>query len=244
MLGESKAQREYQGTMVTQAAWVRSLIATFVKQWEGKIGGLFGAPPKLNDPLLPWNRPMQAAFLIFAGNALRHSVKTSKAKWALNLRHIDLLELFDDEDDRAFYGNYSMISSDQGIRGFLYIINDLCFLCSQELGLEKWRWEDVSMDVKIKPTDATDEAAVSAAIESFAKTRSSKFIIEVTNALATFDWRLSSTPDLNDEQRMRQANYRGGPGYKEMRRQLLIHLINHGGEPGKAAQSVQKTLQY
>ncbi len=119
MLGEKRAHREYQGPTVSQAAWIRSLMASFIKQWEGtgtKIGGLFGAPPSANDPLLPWNRPMQAAVLIFAGNAFKESVKRNKAKWASHLREIDGGELIDG-DDPAFYGDYSLISTDQGIRG-------------------------------------------------------------------------------------------------------------------------------
>src|SRR6266404_6215927 len=62
MLGETKSQREYKGPTVTQAAWVRSLMASFVKQWEGagtRIGGLFGAPPMGHGSVLPWNRAMQ-----------------------------------------------------------------------------------------------------------------------------------------------------------------------------------------
>ena len=52
MLGEAGLG----GRMVSQAAWVRSLLATFVKSWEGKrvsIGGLFGAPVGSDEQVLP-----------------------------------------------------------------------------------------------------------------------------------------------------------------------------------------------
>ena len=82
---------------------------------------------------------MQAAVLIFAGNALKESVKQSDARWASDLREVDGQELFEG-DDAAFYGEHSLISTDQGIRGFLFVVNDLCFVESQKLGLELWRW--------------------------------------------------------------------------------------------------------
>jgi hypothetical protein len=246
MLGEKQAQREYKGPSVSQAAWVRSLMASFVKQWEGtgtKIGGLFGAPPSADDPLLPWNRPMQAAVLIFAGNSLKESIKRSRAKWATHLRKIDGQELFG-EDDPAFYGDYSLISTDQGIRGLLFVVNDLCFVQSRVLHLEEWRWESVSEELRNRGPAATDETAVAAAVKSFSKTDAAKFVLDITDGLASYDWRVSSTLDLTDEERMRQAVFRGSSGYKEMRRQLLQHLSHQKGKVAQAAQTVMKALRY
>ncbi|HUD46424.1 MAG TPA: DGQHR domain-containing protein [Candidatus Baltobacteraceae bacterium] len=247
MLGDKRADREYKGPMVSQAAWIRSLMASFVKQWEGtgtRMGGLFGATPSASHPLLPWNRAMQAAVLIFAGEALKESVKRSRSKWALRLREVDGNELFEKEDDPAFYGDYSLISTDQGIRGFLFVVNDLCFVQSQQLELEGWRWEDVRAEIRDKHTAATDEVAVAAAIKSFAKTEAAKFVQEITNGLSSFDWRTSSTPGLNDDERMRQGVYRGSSGYKEMRGQLLSHLSKQKGMVSQAAGAVMKALGY
>ena len=73
MLGEKKSEREHKVAMVTQAAWIRSLMATFVKQWDGsgsKIGGLFGAGKDNDELFLQWNRPMQAAVLLYAGKSI------------------------------------------------------------------------------------------------------------------------------------------------------------------------------
>ncbi len=41
---------------VSQAAWIGSLLATFLRTWQGsgKSGGLFGAPRSSNDRVLPW----------------------------------------------------------------------------------------------------------------------------------------------------------------------------------------------
>jgi hypothetical protein len=246
MLGDKKAHREYKGPMVSQAAWIRSLMASFVKQWEGTgttMGGLFGATPSASNPLLPWNRAMQAAFLIFAGDALKESVKRSRAKWASHLRAVDSNELFE-KDDPAFYGDHSLISTDQGIRGFLFVVNDLCFLHSRQLELEGWRWEEVHAEIRDKQTAATDEVAVEAAIKSFAKTEAATFIENITNAIASFDWRTSSTPDLSNEERMQQSVYRGSSGYKEMRRRLLSHLCRQKGKVCQVAEAVTKALGY
>ncbi|MBL8078895.1 MAG: DGQHR domain-containing protein [Anaerolineales bacterium] len=246
MLGEKQAQREYKGPTVSQAAWIRSLMASFVKQWEGtstKIGGLFGAPPSANTPLLPWNRPMQAAVLIFAGNAFRKSLEKSHVKWATHLRAVDDGE-FLEGGDPAFYGQYSLISTDQGIRGLLFVFNDLCFAKSQELHLQEWHWEGLNADLRNKNIPATDEVAITSAIKSFSKTDAAKFIESIADGLASYDWRVSSTPNLTNEERLRQAIFRGSSGYKELRLQLLQHLLSNKGKVSEAAGFVMKALGY
>jgi DGQHR domain-containing protein len=246
MLGETKQHRDYKGPMVTQAAWVRSLMASFVKQWEGtgtKIGGLFGAPPSANDPLLPWNRPMQAAVLIFAGSSIKNQVKDTRAKWAKHLRETDGEGLLKG-DDPAFYGEYSLLSTDQGIRGFLFVVNDLCFVQSELLCLDEWRWENIYETLHNQKLAATEEEAVTAAIKSFSKIPPAEFIGEISNGLQDYDWRTSSTPGLPERERLAQSVFRGSSGYKEMRRQLLTHLSDKGGPVSDAANMVIAALNY
>lgn len=245
MLGETKSQREYKGPTVTQAAWIRSLMATFVKQWDesGRIGGLFGPPRSADEPLLPWNRPMQAAVLIFAGDSLRKHVKQSTSPWAKDLRETDGSELWSG-DDAAFYGQYSLLSTDQGIRGFLFVVNDLCFVHSNSLQLDQWRWEHVYDQIRDKTLAATEEEAVTAAIKSFSKTKAADFIEEICKSLQGYDWRTSSTPDLPDSARLAQSVFRGSSGYKEMRRQLLTHLSNASAKVANSAKAVTKILKY
>jgi len=243
MLGEAKIDREYKGPSATQAAWVRSLFHTMVKQWEGvgtRIGGLFGAPSAAHELVLPWNRPMQVAFLIFAATSFKNHIKATKAPWAEYLREINGKDLFKD-DDPAFYGEYSLISTDQGIRGFLFVINDLCFVQSKQLNLEDWRWDDV----KTKKASATEEAPVSAAVKSFSNTAAAVFLDSIAKGIATYDWRTSSTPSLPDKVRLQQAVFRGSSGYKEMRHQLLEHLVANGSaQVSKAAKTVKQALGY
>jgi hypothetical protein len=60
--------------------------------------------------------------------------------------------------------------------------------------------------------------------------------------IATYDWRTSSTPELTDAERLKQAVFRGSSGYKELRMQLLDHLAEAKGLVGKAAISVKHKL--
>jgi hypothetical protein len=245
MLGETAQQRGSDVAMVSQAAWIRSLMATFVKEWSTggeRIGGLFGAPRSKHEPLLPWNRAMQAAFLIFAGRAITQSIARCTASWAVQLRSIPQQSLFEPKDDPAFYGKYSLLTTDQGIRGILSVVNDLCYLESASLGLEKWRWEDMQ-DVG-KGKEATDEETVSAAVRSLQRTPVARYIAKLGDCLCGYDWRTSSTPNLPEEQRLKQSVFRGSSGYRELRRQLLEHLAHGKGTVADTAIKAMNTLSY
>ena len=170
----------------------------FVKQWEeagSRIGGLFGASKNQNDLLLPWNRPMQAAVLLYSGSALQRSVERSKSTWAKQLRALEKPDLFEGEDP-AMFGEYSLLATDQGIRGFLSAINDLLFVSADRLDLRSWTWEGVYDSVKAKRAAATEEAAQSLALVSFGKTDIARFIDSIVGKLSEYDWRTSSTPGI------------------------------------------------
>lgn len=247
MLGEKKADRERQVPMVTQAAWIRSLMATFVKQWDGsatKVGGLFGAGKNQDDLLLPWNRPMQAALLIYAGSALRDAIKASSENWAKFLRKSVQPSLFAEDDDPAMYGEYSLLSTDQGIRGFLFIVNDLLYVAEAQLNLKSWTWESVYDRAAAKKLAATEEGAQAMALDSLKKTSIAEFLDEMAFSLAQYDWRTSSTPDLEDILRKDKLVFRGSSGYKELRKELLDHLANYVGAVGEAAEAVLSRLGY
>lgn len=248
MLGERVKDRDYKGPMVSQAAWIRSLMASFVKQWEGsgtRTGGLFGAPPSANETFLPWNRAMQAAFLIHAGILFKDAITKTQATWAKAVRDLEKPSLFP-KDDAAFYGDYSLISTDQGIRGVLFAVNDLCFAHSEELELNLWQWEDtLSNNKNHQKPSATDYDAIDAAISSLGKKpKIEKFLKAMMNALSTYDWRSSSAPGLSDVERRDKLVFRGSSGYKEIRHQLLLHLSKDGAEVAKAAKAVLSSLKY
>lgn len=237
MLGEAGVK----GPTVSQAAWIRSLMATFIKSWEGKgkaagIGGLFGAPTKSHDTVLPWSRAQQAAFVIAGGQALQQAVERSKAAWAKNLREVEPQTLFDEEDDPAFHGPYSLLSTDQGIRGFLAVTNDVFFVLAEDLDLNAWRGT--------AGVPATDEEAVARELKSLKKHSFAATFDEIAGHIADYDWRTSSTPGLSDNQRKRQGVYRGSSGYKELRADVLKHLSSAKGRIGKAATQVAAALGY
>lgn len=121
MLGESG--RKY----VTQAAWIRSLLATFIKKWEStrvRIGGLYGAPTGADEAVLPWTRSQQAAFLIYAWIAFRDAISEADAPWTEALR--DEEPEAEIGGDAAFEGSHTLPNTDQGVRALLAVTNDLC----------------------------------------------------------------------------------------------------------------------
>lgn len=204
---------------VTQAAFIRSLLASFVRKWEGpgvRSGGLFGEEMPTTRAVLPWSRAQQAAFLIAAWNELRKAIRNSEQSWAQALRGRRGVR---DDTDPAFSGPHSLIATDQGVRGFLQVVNDVCFERSGGLRLANWR---VGLE-----EEATDEEAVTQALISLQGMVSiSGFLERVGATLTKFDWRTSAAPGLTEAQRRIQMTYRGSGGYRELRRQLLFVLSN------------------
>ena len=232
MLGERKNR------WVSQSAWIRSLLTTFVRSWSGSRsnpGGLFGARVIEGEEVLGWNRAQQAAFLIFSWQRFYDSVLSTKADWAKRLR-LDSASLDDkDRDNPAFYSQHSLIVTDQGVRGFLHVLNDICFVNAPRLSMRTWQVEGNAA--------ATDTSAVTLALRTLAKHPLSGFVAEVADGLATFDWRTSSARDLSEEERSRKLVFRGSSGYKEMRRQLLVHLKETQGEVGSIASRLLRSVE-
>jgi DGQHR domain-containing protein len=229
---------ERQNRWVTQSAWIKSLTATFIRSWDmrsGSSGGLFGGRSKNEGEVLGWSRAQQAAFLIFAWRKFGDAVAASSNAWAVNLRHppqitdIDPLLAEDTKagDDLAFYGTHSLITTDQGVRGFLHIINDLCYKRASSLKLNTWRPDEQSSTNPI--------AAVESALDSLTKQEFAGFVTSIVHSLASFDWRTSSTPGLDELTRRAKLVFRGSGGYKELRTQLLEHLSFSDSDVGEAA---------
>ncbi|MBV6388510.1 MAG: hypothetical protein JNIBNLAF_00103 [Nitrosomonas europaea] len=235
MLGEPGSK----GKMVAQAAWIRSLLSSFIKSWEGpgvKVGGLFGAPVGQHETVLPWTRAEQAAFIIFAGQMIRKAISECNADWAEALRNQKELSLFG-EDDAAFYGSKSLINQDQGIRVFLQIVNDLFYISSDQLNLQCWggQHSEESEDqeiIKERVVSLHSEAAIS------------QFMTTLVESLAKFDWRSSDAPGLGDQARTLKASFRGSSGYKDLRRHVLKHLTEEDGDVTSSAQRVLELLGY
>ena len=222
---------------VTQSAWIKSLMTTLVRPWLGrgaKIGGLFGSRLKEGDEVLAWSRAQQAAFLIFSWQQLRAEIKHTNSEWAKYLRSEGSRQRREIEDPE-FYGPYSLIATDQGVRGFLQILNDVCFLAAPQLDLRSWR-------VERGGAAASDASAVSLALRSLEKHSLGSFLKKIAKGLSTFDWRTSATPGISETERRDKLVFRGSSGYKEIRAQLLKHLEGRQGDVGKIAHTLLLTL--
>ncbi|MBV7377294.1 DGQHR domain-containing protein [Maritimibacter dapengensis] len=239
MLGERKNR------WVTQSAWIKSLAASFVRSWDrrsGLSGGLFGGRSKKGEEVLGWSRAQQAAFLVYAWDQFRKLVAESEEDWARALRtppSIDGEPAPRPEDvptgfDLAFYSPHSLITTDQGVRGFLQVLNDMFYLRAPKLRLNQWRPDERSKADPLR--------SVETEIESLKKQDFVWFVQEICTALCTFDWRTSAAPAISDELRRKKLVFRGSSGYKELRVQLLEHLLSHEGEVGETAQELLKRI--
>ena len=229
---------------VTQAAFVRSLTLSFIRRsdtYGDRPGGLFGAPLS-NDraDVLAWSRAQQAAYLIFVWSELERAIQETDAHWAVYLRDHTKKREPDETGGRdpAFSGVYSLLATDQGVRGFLQVSNDISFDLARTLELNWW--------IRDRQAEATDAAEVSAAVKELQSNRQiATFVRSLCDSVARFDWSSSVTPGLSEESRNRQALYRAGSGYREVRRQLLLHLSRlTDGHIQMAADRIVKSLKY
>lgn len=231
----------YRELHVTQAAWVRSLMASFVKKWEGQriqIGGLFGT--KLNDkPALAWDLNAQAAFLVLVGTELQAAIENSNDDWANQLRDAPTASEVPGRD-AAFFGRHNLLNQDQGIRIFLQVANDLFFVAGNdiEFNIPALEYHDHDVD------DAHDVPRVHSCLAAFRADPIRGRARQLGIALASYDWRASSAPGLNADQQALKQGFRGSGGYRQMREDVLRHLSGCEGWVAIAAHSVLYRLGY
>ena len=134
---------------VTQAAFVRSLIQSFVRGWDGArntgIGGFFGAEQSdQRTDVLRWNRAQQAAYLIELWSKLEKAIRSSDEEWAEHLRKETPAQDQPPELDPAFTGRFSMLATDQGVRGFLQVCNDISYVRRDKILLRRMAESNLS----------------------------------------------------------------------------------------------------
>jgi hypothetical protein len=207
---------------VTQSAWIRALSSSFVKPWDGRrgrTGGLFGERLGVEGEVLRWSRAQQAAFLIYAWRELREAINHSNSEWLGPIRRAmgharNVRPKL--EEEPGFYSSMSLIATDQGVRGFLLTVNDICYSLAPRLRLNDWI---------LKPgTGPLQDAAIALALKSLDKEPVAKTLQTLAKALSSFDWRTSTAAGLKGEERQLKLAFRGSGGYKELRKQLLRHL--------------------
>lgn len=167
---------------------------------------------------------------------MHKAIHDAEEPWAVELRAETKRQgaLFTKSEDPAFYSTWSLITTDQGVRGFLHVVNDLCFVMAPHLKLDAWQ-----LDKKVPATDAD---AVSLSLRSLSKEPVATFLESMAIALATFDWRTSAAPNISEELRRQKLVFRGSSGYKELRAQLIQHLRAWEGDVGKAAERLRRLV--
>lgn len=228
---------------VTQAAFVRSLTQSFVRSWAGDrrtgIGGFFGSElTAQRTDVLPWSRAQQAAYLIALWSSLEQAIETSSEEWAVHLQKEMHPQEATHERNLAFAGRYSMLATDQGVRGFLQVCNDISYQRRMDLPFSDWR--------RLVAAEATNEVEVTEALADLQEQGSIiTFIKRLADDIALFDWRSAATPGLPFDVEVTQSRFRGGSGYKQVRLQLLLHLAEKGNNDiAASAQNVAEVLGY
>lgn len=215
---------------VTQNAFVRSLIATFIKRYvpseKKQIGGLFGSLRGAHDLVLEWTREQQAAFLIMIWQNVEKELSDSQAPWAEELRTTFGVEATSTKRAaNPFTSHLSLLTTDQGVRCILSIMNDLFVLAYEEDKslLDHFDW---IRDNRTIP----DDEAVESALKMLKRTlkKACEFANAIAKILAGFDWRTSSALDQKHPQHDRQASYRGSSGYSAIRRHALQFVADSG----------------
>lgn len=207
---------------VTQASFIQSLMASFVKRYDaGRIGGFFGSSKGRHTLEMNWVREQQAAFLIFAWQTFRETVIKSRASWTKSILRTN------SESEDLFEGDKTLIATDQGVRGFLCVLNDILWIAANNEGMLDLGWDWT------RRAHQEDEQAVTDAIRSLKKSlpKTTKLVERMSKDLSDFDWRLSSAIEGNVGLQQTQAAYRGSGGYKLIRQNLLSHLKRKGRAP-------------
>lgn len=209
---------------VTQAAFIRSLSTTFVRPFKGHhgLGGLFGG--SADQAGLDWPRVQQAAFLVYAWNSLAESITSRDPDWARPLRSSGgvptLLPEAASSDDPAIVGDKTLLASDQGVRGFHMVVNDLAYIGARDLLLSKWQVDESLAEEANDPLQFV--------LEELADSSIGEFIRELGNSLAAYDWRNSQAPGLQPSEKESKLALRGAGGYNVLRDRLLAFLATTG----------------
>lgn len=206
MLGERGT-----GAGVSQAAWVRALLSTFLSPGRGSgRRGLFQANLTRDEEPLDWSRTQQAAFLITIWNDLQKEVLTGP-------RHFWIQHYRDRAD--AFSGKNSMLNQDMGVRALLGVANDLFYAQAEEWGLDQWF-------PPLNPNPDLDLRQVDLVLEKIDDAPFRASIVEFVKAVASFDWRSLEADGLTPEETILKRSYRGSGGYSGLRNEVL-DAISH-----------------
>lgn len=194
---------------VSQAAWVRALLTTFLSTGRGQgRPGLFQSNLGEDGEPLEWTRPQQTAFLIQIWIDLRDAIERNNLMFWIRAYKRDPI--------RAFTDKTSWLNQDQGVRAVLTVVNDIFYSSATEWRLDRWRFPEHN-------ENETSSEEVDAALESLAKAPFRARMIELANGLASFDWRSLEGPEVKGDEdvEVRKRSYRGSGGYAALREDVL-----------------------
>lgn len=231
MLGDKRKDApEHAG--VTQAGWARALMSTFLSPGGPRAArGLFGAPTTRADGPLELNRAQQAALLIALWSEIESTIPED-AEWATALRGEGVEDLVDEVINLAFSGPKTMLNQEQGVRGVLAVANDILFAIAQS-DRETFEWgSDSEVPSKTVREDVEQELAILKRAPLW------KILTDLSQAIASFDWRSSDAPGLSKDQQLIRRAYRGGGGYVALRGQLMEHIAAQQSAIGGVARQL------
>ncbi|MBA4227089.1 MAG: hypothetical protein C0456_10705 [Hyphomonas sp.] len=198
---------------VSQAAWIRSILASYLGTGRGKgRHGLFHAPVHNEEPL-GWSRPQQVAFIMLFWEYLAEEIRQQVPDWA---------EHYINEERDPLFDRSSMLNQDMGVRAVNAAVNDLFLNAALSGEISDWHFNaDNDTD-----TSAED---ITRALRSLRVKPLAGLLRSVAQTLARFDWRSVDGPYVKgtDAEILKRA-FRGSGGYTLLVRNLLSHLVTEG----------------
>jgi len=211
---------------VSQAAWVRALLGSFLSTGRGQgRPGLFQSDLDDDGEPLEWTRPQQAAFVIQLWIDLLEAIgRNDKQFW---------IRAYKRDPVRAFTDKTSWLNQDQGVRAVLTIANDIFYADAQHWQLNRWNFPEHS-------ENETSFEEVDAALEGLRNTAFRQRMVELANGLACFDWRSLEGPDVkgHEDIEVRKRSYRGSGGYAALREDVLRTIAEDDTQVGRVAHSL------
>ena len=208
---------------VSQAAWVRALLGSFLSTGRGQgRPGLFQSNLGDEDEPLEWTRPQQAAFIIQLWTDLLDAIGRNDTQF--------WIRAYKKDPQRAFTDKTSWLNQDQGVRAVLAIANDVFFASARHWRLDRWHFPEHS-------ENETSVEEVDAALEGLRNAGFRQRMVELANGLACFDWRSLEGPEVKGDEdvEVRKRSYRGSGGYAALREDVLRTIAEDKTQVGRVA---------
>ena len=214
---------------ITQASFVRNITSTFFKS-----SGLFlGKMPDYGTPI-GWDRVQQSAFILYLWEKIFSEIINRKPMWFKEImRAVSPLlnEAIDSMSGESLkeilFNKYCLLTTDQGVRGFLSVIHDLILEGLEAAILRNLFTEDQRKKVDEIISLSLVEEAISELKDNI---ELNTFVEKICEVVCEFEWRTSSFPELPNEIQKNQRLFKGSGGYKDLKEQLLEKIITDGDE--------------